>query len=405
MRDLITVSILLISFFSEINVKACTSDVTILEGTSLQMCSDNIISINASPGFTSYTWSGAGTGTASSITPTVTGTYIVTADDGTGCLSSASIDIIISTPPTPTIQSSGGNVLCPDDVSTTLSTTQTYFSYLWSTSETNSAIFASTTGTYSVEVTDGNGCTASTSYDITKVEFDLDIGSSSICQGNTSTITATGATNYVWSTGELGSSIVVAPNETSSYYVKMTNDICLEIIDFVIEVIEVPYYNEIKDTVYTAVAQSVYLSGPEGFDLYSWVPTDYISNPTREGVTFTGDSSILYTVTASTNSGCSVSETVQVIVVSITAPEGFSPNNDGINDFYVIPELYDYPAEIDIWNRWGDIVYSSDHYTNDWDGTCEGPLCIGNSNLPEGTYFYRVKVEDVKFDGFITLKR
>lgn len=385
-------------------VSACVTDVTILEGSSLLMCSDNVISINASAGFTSYVWSGAGTGTGATITPTVSGTYTVTADDGTGCFSSASIDIIISSVPTPSIVSSEGTEICPGITGSTLSTDQPYNAYNWSTSATDPTIFVSSSGTYSVVVTDGNGCTGSADFTISKINFNLQSSSSTICGGGTTTLTATGSTINSWSTGEFGSSIVVAPETITSYSVSMTNGSCTETLSTTITVLEVPEYS-IEDTIYTAVGQPVYVSGPQGFDSYLWSPSENISNPKNEGVTFVGETSTSYNVTASMNSGCSVTETIQVIVVRLTAPEGFSPNNDGTNDFYIIPELYQYPGEIVIWNRWGDVVFSADHYANNWDGTCQGTLCIGSGDLPEGTYFYRVKVDEVKLDGFITLKR
>ncbi len=70
-------------------------------------------------------------------------------------------------------------------------------------------------------------------------------------------------------------------------------------------------------------------------------------------------------------------------------PEGFSPNGDGINDFFVIPLLEEDPesyprAELTVFNRMGQVVYHAQPYRNDWDGTARGSL----QPLPEGTYWY-----------------
>jgi gliding motility-associated-like protein len=72
----------------------------------------------------------------------------------------------------------------------------------------------------------------------------------------------------------------------------------------------------------------------------------------------------------------------------------------------VIPELglYD-KSRITIYNRWGDIVYETFDYQNDWNGTCQSDFCIGAGDLPEGTYYYHVEAKDISFDGFTTLKR
>ena len=77
-------------------------------------------------------------------------------------------------------------------------------------------------------------------------------------------------------------------------------------------------------------------------------------------------------------------------VCGLTIPDVFTPNNDGKNDFFVIKGIEQFPgSEIKIFNRWGNIVYQkSDGYKNDWDGTNQFGLTIGNRALPVGTYFY-----------------
>jgi len=79
-------------------------------------------------------------------------------------------------------------------------------------------------------------------------------------------------------------------------------------------------------------------------------------------------------------------------------PEGFSPNGDGTNDLF---EIENVPANLtyslEIFNIWGDKVYQSENYKNDWDG----------GNLPTGTYYYVVKFSETLSDksGYLTLWR
>ena len=87
-----------------------------------------------------------------------------------------------------------------------------------------------------------------------------------------------------------------------------------------------------------------------------------------------------------TNSSCDTA-IVQVYVMcsDIVFVSGFSPNNDGINDFFVINGAQDYPNnELRIYNRWGNLVYSKKNYDNTWDGK----WIQDTAPVPDGTYFY-----------------
>lgn len=89
-------------------------------------------------------------------------------------------------------------------------------------------------------------------------------------------------------------------------------------------------------------------------------------------------------------------------------PEGFSPNNDYVNDLLVIRGIENYPDnELNIINRWGTIVYKKKIYDNTWDGTSNQGIYFGNNQLPEGTYFYIIDLGDGSnpVKGYIYLNR
>ena len=76
---------------------------------------------------------------------------------------------------------------------------------------------------------------------------------------------------------------------------------------------------------------------------------------------------------------------IKVICNGFTVYNGFSPNNDGSNETFVIEGLESFPNnKIEIYNRWGNQVYFSKNYQNDWGGTW------GNKKLPDGTYYYLI---------------
>ena len=89
-------------------------------------------------------------------------------------------------------------------------------------------------------------------------------------------------------------------------------------------------------------------------------------------------------------------------------PEGFSPNGDGINDRFVIQGLStNATAELEVFNRWGQRVFSDKNYKNDWDGQSnQGVRSASGQGLPDGTYFYVVRISDGReYVRFLTIAR
>ncbi len=87
--------------------------------------------------------------------------------------------------------------------------------------------------------------------------------------------------------------------------------------------------------------------------------------------------------------------------------EGFSPNNDGDNDTYNIPWLYQFnQVSIEIFNRWGNVVYKINKYDNNWNGESNVGFSVGKE-LPVGTYYYIINIRDInrKITGYIYLNR
>ncbi len=99
---------------------------------------------------------------------------------------------------------------------------------------------------------------------------------------------------------------------------------------------------------------------------------------------------------------------VEPIPTDFFIPEGFSPNGDGTNDLFVIRGILNYPANsFVIFNRWGNKVFEASPYQNTWDGRSEMGLRAGGDQLPVGTYFYILNLNDGSdiFKGTIYLNR
>jgi gliding motility-associated-like protein len=133
-----------------------------------------------------------------------------------------------------------------------------------------------------------------------------------------------------------------------------------------------------------------------------------------------------YIVTVIDANGCSKTTSVLMDVLILFAeddgcelfiPNVFTPNGDGVHDYFEIKCLYNYEnPEIQIFNRNGNLVFTKDHYGNIdywgskdkayWDGHSQNKLNFMGSELPVGTYYYILKPGKVKvYTGFIFLGR
>jgi gliding motility-associated-like protein len=117
---------------------------------------------------------------------------------------------------------------------------------------------------------------------------------------------------------------------------------------------------------------------------YNWTPGIYLNNDTIANPVCTPARDILYQLIVTDAFGCTASGDIVVkILKHPEIPNVFTPNGDGINDRWQIKYLADYPdCIVDIYDRYGQLVYQSVGYTNPWDGTCKG------KQVPAATYYY-----------------
>ncbi|MEZ4810235.1 MAG: gliding motility-associated C-terminal domain-containing protein [Allomuricauda sp.] len=85
-----------------------------------------------------------------------------------------------------------------------------------------------------------------------------------------------------------------------------------------------------------------------------------------------------------------------VVPTCLVVYNEFSPNGDGVNDFFKIDCISRYPGNVlQVYNRWGNIVYEKRSYNNDWDGTPNGRAVVQKEDLlPVGTYYYVLDLGD-----------
>ena len=176
------------------------------------ICNGNSTLINAGAGYSSYLWSNSNT--TQSISVNSSGTFIVTVTAGNGCTGTASVTTTILQSPSPTI--TGTLSFCSGD-STLLDAGVGYNSYLWNNSKTTESITVSTTSSFIVTVTAGNGCTGIASAITTALQSPSPIitGNTSFCSGDSTSLNAgAGYNSYLWNNSNTNQSISVTTSST-----------------------------------------------------------------------------------------------------------------------------------------------------------------------------------------------
>jgi gliding motility-associated-like protein len=329
--------------------------------------------------------------------------YVLNATDAMGCVSSDTIQVTVYQNPVGIIVSSEGTQLC-NGQSTVLSVTELFYAFEWGNGSTSQAIQVDQGGTYDVEVTDLNGCKGLSTITLFYPNFGISVSDDTLCQGETVQLTAIGATQVTWFNGETNASIALTPTADLTCMVELKKWSCTETLSVQIHVL--PISQAPIDTLYyTDASTNIVLNAPKGFSSYNWIPSTFLSSAYDAAPVFDGSQTTLYVLSSVNEHSCSRSDTIRVVVLDLNIPSGFSPNGDQVNDVFVMEELTDLPVRFSVFNRWGEEVFSSDRYEQNWDGRCQSSRCPQKEALPEGTYFYSIEVYGLKRSGYIALKR
>ena len=274
-------------------------------------CFGGYTTLTATGGDT-YQWSTGAT--TASINVNTAGNYSVTVSTNNGCSGSASVNVVQNQPVNVTI--SGNSVIC-SEIGTTLTATSGA-SYQWSSGQTTQSISVNTPGNYSVTVTNNNGCSGSSSQDVTMMEQAVVSGNTHICQGESTTLSVSGTGTYTWSTGSHASSITVSTPNNYSVTVSLPNG-CSSTAVANVTVGTTPTPSILGNTV-ICQGQSTTLTANGGTS-YVW------SNASTNSSINVGQSGV-YTVTATNAEGCSNTANVTVTVnplpiVNITGNSSF----------------------------------------------------------------------------------
>ncbi len=321
---------------------------------------------------------------------------------------------LTGTTPLPTLVTATPYSICSNS-STTLVASGPYAAFTWSPSVGLSSTFgASVTATPNVTTTytvsGANGACADTAQititvtpSPTTTLFPTD---TAICFGNSTSITASGASSYFWtpSTGlssTSGTSVIANPTTTTTYTVIGTSNGCQDTTSQTISVNPIPTVGLTNDLTIIEGASTVLTANGGG--TYNWSPTSALSCNTCANPTANPLSSTTYCVEV-TNNGCVSSDcvtiTVEIQCGELFVPNVFSPNGDGKNDVLDVKFNPDCVTDFNmlIFDRWGEKVFESNDINLSWDGRYKG------NALDDATFVYYLKISLLNYDTTVSKK-
>lgn len=217
-----------------------------------------------------------------------------------------------------------------------------------------------------------------------------------ICKGNSKTLIASGAGNYLWSTGQTTPTITVSPAVPTTYWVVGRNATCLADTEWVtIDVIDVVAAFTATPTKGKLPLKVDFTNQSTGASAYFWDFGDG-SSSIDSTPTYTYQKPGTYTVklAALTPQGCTDTAYVDIIVENdyyCFIPNAFSPDGNGVNDVFEFKYNGLVKMTGYIFDRWGKLLYEWEIPGGQWwDGNYQGVPC------QQDTYMYMVRVKDLE---------
>lgn len=366
-------------------------------GNDTNLCAGQTLPLNVATSNSEYLWQDNSTSYEYLVTQA--GTYWVQVTNSCGAFSDT-INVTYNTIP---VDLGPDTVLCAGQT-VTLNPNIPDADYFWHNFSTNPSFTSGSWITepnyYWVQVTTSDGCGADTihvNYNIFDNQSLLD-DNAYPCDRDTLALTASLLNStYQWSTGSTDSTIYVL--ESGSYWVIATND-CFSIFDEIeVDFKPLPYFELPNDTT-LCYSENLIIDINSVQYAGTWWNTSYTSPITveEEGQ---------YIATAMYQN-CFYRDTINVAFedceMSLNIPNVFTPNGDGINDLFVLEGANVNSINVQILNRWGQVVFESNDMNISWDGKTRD-----NRTCPAGTYFYVIMVKNETrskhFNGSVTLLR
>jgi gliding motility-associated-like protein len=350
------------------------------------------------------------------------GTYVMTVTDAAGCTDQLSVDISMVNAPiidiTNLVVVSSHCAQSDGSINgITVSGGTPVYSYLWNGSTALSTLDISSipVGSYNLVVTDSQGCSDSETVTITDIAGPTVSATNLVVTQPTCTgpgqilgLTVSGVATpytYAW-TNTAQTTIDITALNPASYTLTVTDNAGCT-VNYGPIVLNAPTgpiaiftWNPLIPDLNETIAFDNTTAGVAPL-VYTWTIDGQTFSTENISYAFGAEGTYPVTLSVIDANGC-VDETTQVISVFgvLVIPNVITPNNDGNNDLFVIDGLKP-ESKLLVVNRWGNVVFETDDYQNDWNGKD-----LNGLPLLDGVYTYTLTTPDdnVKH-GFIHLLR
>jgi gliding motility-associated-like protein len=325
----------------------------------------------------SYLWQDGSNG--NSFTSSSNGIYWLEVTTPIGCVNRDSVQVNFHTTPSFTL---GPDLSKCGNDPVTLSATVPGASYLWNTGSSANSIQVTQAGLYWLEISEG-GCKKRDSIIVNSIAYPVVIlgNDSTICEGSVLVLNAQNpGASFRWQDNSTLPTYLVT--QAGSYWVQVNDQGCLSSDTIVISIKRKPVFTLGPDKGYCQGMQILIKPTVTSTGIQTYLWNDGTTGPE---ITATKTGNYILTIT---NSCGSRSDTVALYpgVCKIYVPSGFSPNNDGLNDIFRASFGENVSQfEMDIFNRWGELIYTSPDIRKGWDGKYK------NQEQPAGMYVWLIK--------------
>jgi len=333
------------------------------------------------------------------------GLYKATITDGSnGCTTRDSLLVKMLTPPQVNIISTGPTTFCANDSVKLVATRQKNYAYVWLFNETPLVRAISyewppaESGAYSVVATDTTTRCAARSYTVEVVVKPAPIATLDsippLCGIGIQAVMLRGspAGGVYTGRGVVEPRFVTLNLAAGKYPVvySVTNDAgCTSSASRSVIIAPPPRIQIPRQlTVLKGESVEIKTSLPDNAKV-QWLPETGLDNARALRPVATPARTTTYQLKIQTTEGCAMEQLVEIVVIDLKIPNGFTPNADGQNDTWELEGIRNYPnCSVEIVNRWGNVVFKSEGYFAEWDGRYH------DQPLPVGVYYYVVYLRE-----------